>query len=55
MQRYSQMLNWVEGNTTFYETPPQAQCAAAQRKTAPNRGCFFTLERGRSEGSDQKV
>ncbi|MBN8431878.1 hypothetical protein JF535_13565 [Microbulbifer salipaludis] len=49
------MLNCVEGNTTFYATPTHAQCAAVQRKTAPIRSCFCTLERGRSEGGDQKV
>ncbi|WP_078083789.1 DUF72 domain-containing protein [Microbulbifer mangrovi] len=27
LERYSQVLNCVEGNTTFYATPTQAQCA----------------------------
>ena len=27
LERYSQVLNCVEGNTTFYATPSQAQCA----------------------------
>ncbi|WP_105103947.1 DUF72 domain-containing protein [Microbulbifer pacificus] len=32
LERYSQVLNCVEGNTTFYATPTQAQCAQWRRQ-----------------------
>ena len=34
LERYSQVLNCVEGNTTFYATPTQAQCAQWRSQVA---------------------
>ena len=36
LERYSQVLNCVEGNTTFYATPTQAQCAQWRRQVPDN-------------------
>ncbi|MCQ3830579.1 DUF72 domain-containing protein [Microbulbifer elongatus] len=34
LERYSQVLNCVEGNTTFYATPSQAQCVQWRRQVS---------------------
>ncbi|QKX18039.1 DUF72 domain-containing protein [Microbulbifer sp. YPW1] len=34
LERYSQVLNCVEGNTTFYATPTQAQCVQWRRQVS---------------------
>ncbi|WP_227545928.1 DUF72 domain-containing protein [Marinobacter fonticola] len=51
LERYSHALNCVEGNTTFYATPSQAQCQ--QWRTQVPDGFRFLLKFPRSITHDQ--